>query len=124
MARILVVDDEAQMRELLCQGLERRGHTVAQAGDGREAMQRLAEQQPDLVITDLVMPEMEGIETIQALRQKCPGIPIIAISGGGRLGPEDYLSLAGQIGADRTFAKPFRIEEIVTAVRELTTKST
>jgi CheY-like chemotaxis protein len=124
MARILVVDDEAQMREVLCQALERRGHTVAQANDGREAMQRLAEQQPDLVITDLVMPEMEGIETIQALRRKCPGIPIIAISGGGRLEPENYLTMAGQIGADRTFAKPFRMEEIVAAVRELTTKST
>ena len=124
MARILVIDDEAQMREVLCQALERRGHTVDQAGDGREAMHRLAERQPDLVITDLVMPEMEGIETIQALRRKYPAIPIIAISGGGRLEPENYLALAGQIGANRTFAKPFRMEEIVSAVRELTTKNT
>jgi CheY-like chemotaxis protein len=112
------------MRELLCQALERRGHTVDQAGDGRQALQRLAEHQPDLVITDLVMPDMEGIETIQALRRKHPKLPIIAISGGGRVDPENYLSIAGQIGANRTFAKPFRLEDILTAVRELTEKTT
>lgn len=124
MARVLVVDDESQMREVLGQALTRRGHTVDQAADGRQALQRLAEHQPDLVITDLVMPEMEGIETIQALRRKCPALPIIAISGGGRVDPENYLSMAGQIGANRTFAKPFSLEEILTAVRELTEKST
>jgi CheY-like chemotaxis protein len=124
MARVLIVDDESQMRELLCQALESRGHTVDQAADGRQALQRLAEHQPDLVITDLVMPEMEGIETIQAFRRKCPAIPMIAISGGGRLGPDSYLSMAGQIGANRTFEKPFRMEEILTAVRELTEKRT
>jgi len=124
MARVLVVDDESQMREVLCQALKRRGHSVDQAADGHQALQRLAEYQPDLVITDLVMPEMEGIETIQALRRKCPAIPIIAISGGGRLEPENYLSMAELIGADRTFAKPFRLEEILTAVRELTEKTT
>jgi len=120
MARVLVVDDESTMRQMLRQALERRGHTVDEAADGRQALQRLAEHQADLVITDLVMPEMEGIETIQAVRRKFPGIPIVAISGGGRLEPENYLSMAGQIGANRTFAKPFRLEEILTAVRELT----
>jgi CheY-like chemotaxis protein len=123
MARVLVIDDESQMRQLLCEALERRGDTVDQAANGREALQRLAECQPDLVITDLVMPEMEGIETIQALRRKCPGIPIIAISGGGRVNPEGYLSMAGQIGANRTLAKPFQLKEILAAVRELTEKS-
>jgi CheY-like chemotaxis protein len=120
MARVLVVDDESQLRQLLCQALERRDHTVDQAADGREALQRLAEHQPDLVITDLVMPGMEGIETIQALRRRCPALPIIAISGGGRIDPENYLAIAGQMGANRTFAKPFRLEEILASVRELT----
>jgi CheY-like chemotaxis protein len=124
MARVLVVDDESSMRQMLRETLERRGHIVDEAADGREALQRLTEHQPDLVITDLVMPEMEGIETIQALRRKCPTIPIIAISGGGRVEPENYLSLAEQIGANRTFAKPFRLDEILTAVRELTAKIT
>ena len=112
------------MRQMLREALERRGHTIDEAADGREALQRLAEHQPDLVITDLVMPEMEGIETIQAIRRKYPAIPIIAISGGGRLEPGNYLSIAGHMGANRTFAKPFRLEEILNAVGELTTKST
>jgi len=120
MARILVVDDEPQMRELLRVALEGRGHTVDQAADGREAFLRLAKHQPDLVITDLVMPDMEGLETIQALRGKFPTLPIIAISGGGRIGPETYLSMASQFGAERTFAKPFRMTELLTAVQELT----
>jgi DNA-binding response OmpR family regulator len=123
MARVLVVDDESGMRQMLRQALERRGHTVDEAVDGREALLRFAQQQPDLVITDLIMPEREGIETIQALRQECPTLPIIAMSGGGRGAPDDYLSMAGQIGADRTFAKPFRLDEILIAVRELTTKN-
>ena len=124
MARILVVDDELQMRQMLRQALECRGHTIDEAADGREALRHFDRQRPDLVITDLVMPEKEGIETIQALRRKCPEIPIIAISGGGRVGPENYLAMAGQMGANRTFAKPFHVDEILTAVRDLTTKST
>jgi len=123
MAKILVVDDEFQMRRLLRLALERHGHTVDEAADGSEALRRFAERQPDLVITDLVMPEKEGIETIQALRRKCPAIPIIAISGGGRVGPENYLSMAGQMGANRSFAKPFSLEEILTAVQELTSET-
>jgi CheY-like chemotaxis protein len=123
MARVLVVDDESEMRKVLREALERRGHSVDEAANGREALRQFADAQPDLVILDLIMPEMEGIETIQALRRKCPAVPIIAISGGGRLNPEDYLSMAGQIGAQRTFAKPFALKEILTAVLELTTKS-
>jgi DNA-binding response OmpR family regulator len=124
MARVLVVDDECQMRELLRQALERHGHVVDEAGDGKEALQHFAEQRPDIVLTDLVMPGKEGIETIQALRRQSPTMPIIAMSGGGRVGPDEYLSLAGLLGANRTFAKPFRLEEILTAVRELTAKTT
>jgi CheY-like chemotaxis protein len=120
MARVLVVDDESQMRGVLRQALERHGHTVEEAADGRQALQHLAQHQPDLVITDLVMPEMEGIELIQAIRRKCPAIPVIAISGGGHVEPGNYLSIASHIGANRTFAKPFRLEEILTAVEELT----
>jgi CheY-like chemotaxis protein len=122
MASVLVADDEFEMRQMLREALERRGYTVDEAADGRETLLRFAQQQPDLVITDLIMPEREGIETIRTLRKECPTIPIIAISCGGRVAPDDYLSLAGQMGADRTFAKPFRLDEILNAVRELTTK--
>ena len=123
MARVLVVDDVSEMRQVLRQALESRGYTVDEAADGREALLRFAQQQPDLVITDLIMPEQEGIETIQALRQECPTIPIIAMSGGGRVQPDSYLSMAEQMGADRTFAKPFHLGEILAAVGELIAKT-
>ena len=120
MSRVLIIDDDAQMRRLLHQALSRRGHIVDEAVDGLHALHRFAENPSDLVITDLIMPEREGIETIQELRRKCPKLPIIAISGGGRQGPEYYLSLAVAMGASCSFSKPFRIEEILTAVQELT----
>ena len=119
MARVLVVDDEPQMRSLVCQALERHGHSIDQASDGREALQCFAKQQPDLMITDLIMPGMEGIETILTFHRRWPALPIIAISGGGRIGPEDYLSMALQMGANRAFSKPVRLEALVSAVGEL-----
>jgi CheY-like chemotaxis protein len=118
-ARILVIDDEVQMRRMLREALVRHGHAVDEAMDGLQALVRFAEQQPDLVITDIIMPEREGIETIQTFRGKCPTIPIIAVSGGGRRGPGGYLSTALELGANRAFRKPFRIEEVLTAVDEL-----
>jgi DNA-binding NtrC family response regulator len=120
MARVLVIDDEPQMRSLLCQALQMHGHEVEQAADGREALRHYAKQPPDLLITDLIMPGMEGIETILAFHRQWPAIPIIAISGGGRIGPEDYLSMAVQMGASRAFAKPFPLEAMIAAVGELT----
>lgn len=120
MSRVLIIDDDAQMRRLLHQALSRRGHIVDEAVDGLHALHRFAEKPSDLVITDIIMPEREGIETIRELRHKCPELPIIAISGGGREGPQNYLSLALAMGASRSFSKPFRIEEILTAVQELT----
>ncbi len=117
--RILVIDDEEKIRELLCKVMERAGHEVIEAENGRIG-QRLFEAEPtDLVITDLIMPEQEGIETIQALKAKYPTVKIIAISGGGRLEPAGYLSAAEGLGADRVFAKPFNIKELTDAVNEL-----
>ena len=117
--RILVIDDEEKIRELLCKVMNRAGFEVIEAENGRIG-QRLFEENPtDLVITDLIMPEQEGIETIQALKSKYPSVKIIAISGGGRLEPAGYLSAAEGLGADRIFAKPFNINELTSAVNEL-----
>jgi len=120
MARILVVDDDVQMRRLLREALTRARHTVDEAVDGLHALSRFAESHPDLVIVDLIMPEREGIETIQALRRGSPALPIIAISGGGRSSPESYLSIAIGVGANRAYRKPFRLEDILAAVNDLT----
>ncbi|NOQ47507.1 MAG: response regulator [Desulfobulbaceae bacterium] len=117
--RILVIDDDEQMRILLRQVMEWAGHEVAEAENGRQGMQKQRQQPADLVITDLIMPEQEGLETIGSLRKEFADVKIIAISGGGRIGPEAYLPAASELGANRVFSKPFDVQELVTAVREL-----
>jgi DNA-binding response OmpR family regulator len=117
--RILVIDDDDQMRTLLRQVMEWAGYEVMEAGDGREGMHKHRKQPADLVITDLIMPEQEGLETITSLKREYPGIKIIAISGGGRIGPEAYLPAAQELGADKVFSKPFDVRELAEAVKEL-----
>jgi DNA-binding response OmpR family regulator len=117
--RILVIDDDDQMRVLLRQVMEWAGYEVVEAEDGREGMQIQRSQPVDLVITDLIMPEQEGLETIGLLRKEFPQTRIIAISGGGRIGPEAYLPAAQELGADRAFCKPFDVRELAAAVKEL-----
>ncbi|HDZ76249.1 MAG TPA: response regulator [Desulfobacteraceae bacterium] len=117
--RVLIVDDDEQIRALLQEVMEWAGFDVAVAENGRVAM-RLQEQRPaDLWITDLIMPEQEGLETITSLKRIYKDIKIIAISGGGRIGPEAYLPAALELGADRIFSKPFDVQEIVDAVKAL-----
>ncbi len=119
MAHILVIDDEAPLRSLVREILEREGHTVVDAEDGDGGLRLFRERLPDLVITDIIMPGKEGIETIQELRDECPGVRILAISGGGTRGPSGPLSDARLLGADETLAKPFGIAELRDAVRRI-----
>lgn len=119
MIRILVIDDDFQMREMLGVILERKGYDVKTASDGKAALQLQSKKPFDIVITDIIMPEKEGLETISELRRGYPRVKIIAISGGGQYKPEGYLELAKQHGADRVLAKPFGSWEILGAVREL-----
>jgi len=119
MARILVIDDEKPIRILLREMLERTGYKVIEASDGKKAMALLREETVDLVITDILMPDQEGLQTIRELRRDYPQIRIIAISGGGAVGPETYLQMAKRLGADRTLTKPFSIDELLGAVGEL-----
>ncbi len=119
MAVVLVIDDDQEIRRLLRRILERAGHGVQEAGSGLEGIQKYRSDPADLVITDIVMPEKEGLETIQELRRDFPDAKIIAMSGGGRIGPKGYLKLAEKLGAARAFSKPFDRMEMVTAVDEL-----
>ena len=119
MACILVIDDDPDVRSMLADLLQRAGYEVVQGSDGRAAMEVLCRRPIDLIITDIIMPEKEGIETIQELRQVFPEVKIIAISGGGRISPYNYLSLAKAFGAQRIFEKPFVNDEIIQAVQEL-----
>ena len=119
MMRILVIDDDDQMRTLLRQVMEWAEYEVVEAADGREGMFKHRKQPVDLVITDLIMPEQEGLETITLLKREYPHVKIIAISGGGRIGPEAYLPAAQELGADKVFSKPFDVRELAEAVKEL-----
>jgi len=118
-SRILIIDDEAQIRDMLHQMLTREGYQVVNAPDGKVGMKLCREQPVDLIITDIIMPEKDGIEMILELRHDFPNLKIIAISGGGRLGPDGYLEMAQKLGAHRTFFKPFNRREILDAVEEL-----
>jgi DNA-binding response OmpR family regulator len=117
--RVLVIDDDEQMRKLLRQVMEWAGYEVVEAEDGWAGMKMQRKLQADLVITDLIMPEQEGLETITALKNLYPAVRIIAISGGGRIGPEAYLPAAKELGADRVFSKPFDVKELAHTVKEL-----
>jgi CheY-like chemotaxis protein len=115
-ARILVVDDEEPVRRCLRAVLEEGGYSVAEAADGLQAIEELQRATPDLVITDLVMPGQEGIETIQALRRDHPSIGIIAISGAGE---GRYLPMARLLGADATLPKPANPERVLAEVERI-----
>lgn len=119
MSQILIIDDEPQIRSMLRQIFEREGLEVMDAPDGDVAMKLLRQQQADVIVTDLIMPDKEGLETIMEIRQEFPQCKIIAISGGGRNDPKDYLQLAKKLGAARTFAKPIERKAMVAAVKEL-----
>jgi CheY-like chemotaxis protein len=117
MARILIVDDEPAILSILDRMLRKLGHESASAGNGKEALRRLEDGGFDLVITDLIMPESEGIETIGAIRKRWPVVRIIAMSGGGRQSPTPYLAVAASLGADATLAKPFQMADLETVLR-------
>ena len=119
MARILLIDDEAPIRRFAAEILQRSGHEVVTAADGRAGLQRLAEQPCDLIITDLIMPDKDGIETIVELRGRLSQVPIIAISGGGLLNADDNLKIAKMLGAKITLAKPFTGAQLLAAVQTL-----
>jgi DNA-binding response OmpR family regulator len=117
MTRILLVDDDESFRRMLHLTLVRAGYDVVDAGDGNKALKLFRAQPPDLVLTDLIMPDREGLETIMELRSIQPDVKIIAMSGGGRSRPGDYLKVARQMGAARVLAKPFSNQELLDAVR-------
>jgi CheY-like chemotaxis protein len=119
MATILVVDDDDMMRTLLRRILAKDGHDVVEAADGHEAIAYLRDKPCDLMITDLFMPQQDGLETILTTRRTQKHLPIIAISGGGNAGQYDMLRTASLFGAARVLLKPFRADEVRAAVREV-----
>ncbi len=119
MARILIIDDEDQTHRMLRIVLERAGYEIVEARDGQEGLRYYRAAPVDLIITDILMPGKEGLETIMELRREAPGVKIIAISGGGQIGTLDFLDIAKLLGARRALEKPFNLQEFVTAVQEV-----
>lgn len=119
MAHILVIDDEQGMREAMQKILARAGHQVSLASNGREGLAHVTISVPDVVITDVFMPEKDGIETTIALRKAYPEVKIIAISGGGRASNFDFLEFAKKMGAHAVLQKPIRMAELLEQVTRL-----
>jgi DNA-binding response OmpR family regulator len=119
MDSVLIIEDDDFVQNMLKQTFERAGYEVATASNGRVGLQLYHCKPFDVVITDLIMPEMEGLETITSLRKSNPKVQVIAISGGGRNNPEDYLELAQKLGASKTFTKPLDRDKLLAAVKEL-----
>lgn len=116
MASILIIDDEPEILRVLKRTLESEGHTTIEAPDGQAALRRFAGQPTDLIITDIYMPHMDGIEFIIRVRETFPEAKVIAMSGGGHLSQDKVLGAASMLGADRVLEKPFSIEEVLEAV--------
>jgi len=119
MKRILFVDDDKSMRYLHSQMLEGESYDVHVACDGQEALDYLKIAPVDLVITDILMPEIDGFELMMEIRKSHPKIKVVAISGGGRLGPNEYLKLANQLGATFTLQKPYKKEELISMIHKI-----
>jgi DNA-binding response OmpR family regulator len=119
MAKILVIDDEPSILLMIKKMLEKAGHEVDMALNGKEGMQLFENNKADLLVTDIIMPEKEGLETIVEMRKKYPDLKIIAISGGGRISADGYLPGAKLLGANMVFQKPLIQKEFLEAVSSL-----
>lgn len=122
MARIILIEDEAAIRRLVSRILTRSGHEIREAPNGREGVALHRADPADLVITDLFMPEQDGIETIRQIRAFAPDTPILAMSGGGSRSSTDILGDAGAFGADAVLQKPFSPDELERAIAGLVLK--
>lgn len=119
MAEILLLEDEAPLRSLIAELLEDEGHTVEQCADGCITQDAEALRRANLMITDIIMPKVDGLEAIRLARAANPAIKIIAMSGGGRIVTRDYLPDAEAFGASVTLQKPFTPNDIIQTVRVL-----
>lgn len=117
MARVLLIEDEPAVRRTIQQMLLRGGHEVAEASDGDEGLRLARSDRPDIVITDLMMPGKEGIETVRELRRDAPALPILVISG--NAGAALYMEIATMLGAQASLAKPLRSADLLAAVARL-----
>ena len=119
MPGVLIVEDDNELREMLKMSLLRRNFTVLEAENGKAAITHFKPLLTDLVVTDLIMPEEDGLKVVIKLRELKPSIKIIAISGGGKVGPGSYLNMAKALGADAIYSKPFSVNDLIAKIEQL-----
>ena len=119
MSKILLIDDDKDFRSMLCDLLTREGYVVVEAKDGKDGLSKFHEESPDLVITDIIMPEQDGTGVIIELNNLKSTTPIIAISGGGQNRGDEYLEIAKMFGAKHVFEKPLNFHEFIETVNDL-----
>jgi DNA-binding response OmpR family regulator len=119
MPGILIVEDDTDLREMLRDLLVKRKYSVFEASNGKEAISKFKPAITSLVITDIIMPDEDGLKVIMKIRELKPAIKIIAISGGGKAGPGNYLNLAKALGADEIFSKPFSVNVLLSKIESL-----
>jgi CheY-like chemotaxis protein len=119
MPGILIVEDEKDLREMLKTSLIRRKFTVIEAENGKDAISHFKPLITDIVVTDIIMPDEDGLKVIIKLKELKPSLKIIAISGGGKAGPGSYLNLAKALGADAIFSKPFSVNDLIEKIEDL-----
>jgi two-component system, chemotaxis family, chemotaxis protein CheY len=117
MKKILVIEDNAIVRNTMMRILQSAGYTVVTANDGLQGVDVFRKELPDLVISDIIMPQQEGIGTIRQILAEYPGTKIIAISGGGRIGNTDFLSIARKMGAIDALPKPFDPDDLLGRIK-------
>ncbi len=116
---ILLIEDDKELRTMLKTALVKKDYTVLEADNGKDALIQFKPRLTDMVITDLIMPEEDGLKVIMKMREKKPGIKVIAISGGGKAGPGSYLNLAKALGANAVFSKPFSLGDLISSIENL-----
>ena len=119
MAKVLLVEDDELVRYSLTELLEEAGHQVLARENGYKIIEFVESHPVDIVLTDIVMPEVDGMEVLTAMRKSFPDLPVVALSGGGRISGADYLQMAEVIGAKRTISKPVKPDVLLNTVAEL-----
>ncbi len=115
-SKVLIIDDEESIRSVLIRAISSLGYDVKAAADGHTGISLCNEWNPDIILTDIFMPEQDGLEIIRSLRKTLPGVPIIAMSGGGNMGHLDVLRTARAMGAVNNLSKPFEISDLKDAL--------
>ncbi len=116
---ILVVDDEDGIREIFAEALRMTGYATFEASNGQSALTQLKSRNIDLLITDILMPDMDGLELIMAARRALPDLKVLAMSGGGRTAADVLINIARRLGVQRTLAKPFELSDLLREVEAL-----